>query len=276
MKKARNAYNEMVSNLEQQVHPTDNVSSSSMGGVHSLHSRTSSAGSILSFTSSILSEPISENDPNFEPETDSRGYEIELPSIEQLGLFDMPDCINEQDDVDNGLELSENGSECNTSDNSKVVVIEPLNYEADSEDDHGYSPISSHSEDNGTPCNDLVRNLPDTSRAESPDLSSDLSRHSSQTLVTSGRHVALKDWSQKSNVMNGDIVKPLVKPDVYNDENLDINQVNHIYANGDVLDGDININGCQLVPSMHCNGENDLELTWSEKGKPFSSTALFT
>ena len=232
-----------------------------MGGVHSLHSRTSSAGSILSFTSSILSEPISENDPNFEPETDSRGYEIELPSIERLGFLDMPDCIDEQDD--NGLELSENGSECNASDDSKVIVIEPLNYEADSEDDHGYSPISSHSEEDGTPCSDPVQNPPDTtSRAESPDLSSDVSQHSSQTLVTSGRHAALKDWSQKLNVMNGDIVKPLVKLDVSNDgENLDINQVSHVYANGDIHDEHIDINGCQSVPTMHRNGENDFELT---------------
>ena len=31
---------------------------------------------VLSFTSSILSEPFSENYPHSEPETDSKGYEI--------------------------------------------------------------------------------------------------------------------------------------------------------------------------------------------------------
>ncbi len=43
---------------------------------HMGHSRTPSACSAISFSSSILSEPISENYPHSEPETDSRGYEI--------------------------------------------------------------------------------------------------------------------------------------------------------------------------------------------------------
>lgn len=43
---------------------------------HMGHSRTPSGASVLSFTSSILSEPISENYPHSEPETDSKGYEI--------------------------------------------------------------------------------------------------------------------------------------------------------------------------------------------------------
>lgn len=44
---------------------------------HLGHSRTPSACSAISFASSILSQPISENYPQSEPETDSRGYEIE-------------------------------------------------------------------------------------------------------------------------------------------------------------------------------------------------------
>ena len=47
-----------------------------IGGFSRGHNRTPSACSAISFTSSILSEPISENDPYSEPETDSRGYEI--------------------------------------------------------------------------------------------------------------------------------------------------------------------------------------------------------
>ena len=43
---------------------------------HLGHSRTPSACSAISFASSILSQPISENYPQSEPETDSRGYEI--------------------------------------------------------------------------------------------------------------------------------------------------------------------------------------------------------
>ena len=43
---------------------------------HMGHSRTPSGASVLSFTSSILSEPFSENYPHSEPETDSKGYEI--------------------------------------------------------------------------------------------------------------------------------------------------------------------------------------------------------
>ena len=54
---------------------------------HMGHSRTPSGCSVISFTSSILSEPISENYPHSEPETDNRGYEIE-----------------KDDDIDNGEE----------------------------------------------------------------------------------------------------------------------------------------------------------------------------
>ena len=43
---------------------------------HMGHSRTPSGCSAISFTSSVLSEPISENYPHAEPETDSKGYEI--------------------------------------------------------------------------------------------------------------------------------------------------------------------------------------------------------
>jgi len=77
--KARESYGEMVDAIEKEIkeypikiqQPTIPHVFAHMG-----HSRTPSGASVLSFTSSILSEPISENYPHSEPETDSKGYEI--------------------------------------------------------------------------------------------------------------------------------------------------------------------------------------------------------
>ncbi len=89
--KARHAYSEMVSLIEKEVAElslgglgtpeTATPAGGIPGGIphlyaHMGHSRTPSACSAISFSSSILSEPISENYPHSEPETDSRGYEI--------------------------------------------------------------------------------------------------------------------------------------------------------------------------------------------------------
>ncbi|XP_045184990.2 uncharacterized protein LOC123542996 isoform X2 [Mercenaria mercenaria] len=78
--KARDAYREMIVQIEKEIaeHPPRTC----IPGVphifaHMGHSRTPSGCSVISFTSSILSEPISENYPHSEPETDNRGYEIE-------------------------------------------------------------------------------------------------------------------------------------------------------------------------------------------------------
>ncbi|XP_059140026.1 uncharacterized protein LOC131928117 [Physella acuta] len=81
---AREAYNEMVLAVEKEVaeYPSIASQTSSIGGIpglyaaHMGHSRTPSGCSAISFTSSILSEPISENFPHAEPEVDSKGYEI--------------------------------------------------------------------------------------------------------------------------------------------------------------------------------------------------------
>ncbi|KAK0055783.1 selenocysteine insertion sequence-binding protein 2 [Biomphalaria pfeifferi] len=79
---ARAAYNEMVLAVEKEVSEYPASQTSSIGGVpglfsaHMGHSRTPSGCSAISFTSSILSEPISENFPHAEPEVDSKGYEI--------------------------------------------------------------------------------------------------------------------------------------------------------------------------------------------------------
>ena len=63
---------------------------------HYGHSRTPSGCSVLSFTSSILSEPISENYPYSEPETDKYGNEIEKSKPKNVeGMND-----NELDDED--------------------------------------------------------------------------------------------------------------------------------------------------------------------------------
>lgn len=74
----------MVLAVEKEVaeYPTMASQTSSIGGVpglfaaHMGHSRTPSGCSAISFTSSILSEPISENFPHAEPEVDSKvsGY----------------------------------------------------------------------------------------------------------------------------------------------------------------------------------------------------------
>ena len=86
--KARAAYTEMVSLIEKEVAELGHGPGGAGGGpggstggipqiyAHMGHSRTPSACSAISFSSSILSEPISENYPHSEPETDSRGYEI--------------------------------------------------------------------------------------------------------------------------------------------------------------------------------------------------------
>ena len=78
--KARESYGEMVDAIEKEIkeypikiqQPT--IPTIPHVFAHMGHSRTPSGASVLSFTSSILSEPISENYPHSEPETDSKGY----------------------------------------------------------------------------------------------------------------------------------------------------------------------------------------------------------
>ena len=71
----------MVRAVEQEIAenpPPSLTAGSSVPSIyaHMGHSRTPSGCSAISFTSSVLSEPISENYPHAEPETDSKGYEI--------------------------------------------------------------------------------------------------------------------------------------------------------------------------------------------------------
>ncbi|KAK3094671.1 hypothetical protein FSP39_004772 [Pinctada imbricata] len=86
---ARQSYKEMVSVIEKEIRDYPTLGAAAAVPhiyAHMGHSRTPSGASVLSFTSSILSEPISENYPHSEPETDSKGYEIvkEDSSIDNL------------------------------------------------------------------------------------------------------------------------------------------------------------------------------------------------
>lgn len=69
--KARKAYQEMVAAVEREA----NEIAKKQLFMHMGHSRTPSACSAISFTSSILSEPISENYPMSEPESEARPHE---------------------------------------------------------------------------------------------------------------------------------------------------------------------------------------------------------
>src|SRR6218665_911503 len=132
--KARDAYTEMVTSLEREMAaaepPATNTISTTAGSFEKLfphlgHSRTPSACSAISFISSILSEPISENYPQSEPETDSRGFEIRLE--------------NRKPDLDTVGESREETIEPETEDKKASLHDEDIDdgHEADTEDNDG-------------------------------------------------------------------------------------------------------------------------------------------
>ncbi|KAK2167715.1 hypothetical protein LSH36_25g10000 [Paralvinella palmiformis] len=142
--KARNAYKEMVALLEQEMEQQP-LAASNPGSApgtsnfshlfaHLGHSRTPSACSAISFTSSILSEPISENYPHSEPETDSRGYEIVANNL---------DGKNQHQEQIPSKQVRQLDEESTTSDSlqssqEKVIIVESLDdvgHEADNEAD---------------------------------------------------------------------------------------------------------------------------------------------
>ena len=88
---ARATYKDMVCSVEREVAslPVAVRGASGLPQIyaHMGHSRTPSACSAISFASSLLSEPISENYPHSEPETDSRGYEIIKDNIRTDNVF---------------------------------------------------------------------------------------------------------------------------------------------------------------------------------------------
>ncbi|XP_067653114.1 selenocysteine insertion sequence-binding protein 2-like [Haliotis asinina] len=125
--KARQAYNEMVLCIEKEMEDNPQRGTTHIYA-HMGHSRTPSGCSVMSFTSSILSEPISENYPHSEPETDSKGYEIvkDVPQSSYLivenGLHpevkvapSFPSSVDEIDD----------GNEADTEDCSDVPIKLP-------------------------------------------------------------------------------------------------------------------------------------------------------
>ena len=164
-KKARDAYHDMVASMEQEIleasramqpSTTMNVMST-IADVpkffsHMGHSRTPSGCSGISLTSSILSEPISENYPYSEPETDSRGYEIvrnhrngaisvARPAEEGSGET-LEEKLQKIESDLKDLEEQEGTQSPNSSadDGGKVCIVESLceideGNEADTEDD---------------------------------------------------------------------------------------------------------------------------------------------
>lgn len=145
---------------------------------HMGHSRTPSACSAISFTSSILSEPISENYPRSEPETDSRGYEIVHENM-QKGTEGAEEENKESEDEEiEGIEEEEaepaQGEDSTPED--KIIIVESLNdiddgHEADTEEDlHRRQP------ETGLPPIDSIH-------SSAVDLSAEiLSQHSSKAL----------------------------------------------------------------------------------------------
>ena len=135
--KARKAYTEMVSLIEKEVaelsHGPSGVSGL-VGGLpqiyaHMGHSRTPSACSAISFSSSILSEPISENYPHSEPETDSRGYEIVKVATKDAMTRDA-NKVNSAQRLDNGT--TDFGGKGSTDNNTRNLTnggleLEPEN-----------------------------------------------------------------------------------------------------------------------------------------------------
>lgn len=137
--KARGAYNDMVMVMEKEM--AENPHRAQTGGVfpqlfaHLGHSRTPSACSAISFTSSILSEPISENYPHSEPETDSRGYEIVRVDKVDQAITSSP----EEKDVGTDMDGRSESPNSSNASQGKIKIVETLHEidegnEADTED----------------------------------------------------------------------------------------------------------------------------------------------
>lgn len=214
---ARNAYTEMVQalNKEQEENPNKQSGSHPPYYAHMGHSRTPSACSAISFTSSILSEPISENYPQSEPETDSRGYEIirealirdsahdgmggnvqdiaggsgihhrgHAGQVELLSPSEKITIVESLDDIDEGREDS----------HDLIRMKKDLRAESDGddgddededEDESDSGSVTSRNDDETEYDRDTVRELPhiDSIHSSVVDLSTEiLSQHSSKTL----------------------------------------------------------------------------------------------
>ena len=196
---ARAAYNEMVSMMEKEVAEYRLSGSAVIPSIYSHlgHSRTPSACSAISFTSSILSEPISENYPHSEPETDSRGYEISKPeeakSTAVVVVSEEKACNGRTVLASEGLDSSQSGSS-----QGKNISAESYDNEADDEADDEDNGASYHGsvcdededeeeeeEEDGEGDRDTLPGLPhiDSMHSSVADLSTELlSQHSSKTI----------------------------------------------------------------------------------------------
>lgn len=130
----RQTYKDMVSVLEREVveHP---VKVTSHIYAHMGHSRTPSACSAISFTSSVLSEPISENYPQSEPEVDSKGNEIIKDDDDDVGSENTGSLGNSKGETagDRKLDSKEVGGGHGRTSSRHVDDIDDGN-EADTED----------------------------------------------------------------------------------------------------------------------------------------------
>ena len=203
---AREAYRDMVQILEKEMTDNPLLRTGAMPAqlfAHMGHSRTPSACSAISFTSSILSEPISENYPHSEPETDSRGYEIikitekekaaaAIVSIAEAGLHMAHQNNNSHNAESNPEDRSDSPNSSSCGQSGKNVIMESLNdidegHEADTEDlnDNCHDKPPEESEENIDEDQDKAGELPhiDSIHSSVVDLSVEiLSQHSSKTL----------------------------------------------------------------------------------------------
>ncbi|CAH1790315.1 unnamed protein product [Owenia fusiformis] len=205
--RARQAYKDMVGLMEKEI--AESPVTQKLSGnyphlfAHMGHSRTPSACSAISFTSSILSEPISENYPQSEPETDSRGYEIKnnkIPNtIDQImnGGADLDKdgharILSPDNDSVSGstsparlpdnLHDIDEGHEADTEDMNDMGSpngAEKTNKKSDSTKDYLMKFVDSTSSGEV----DSVKELPHIDSIHSMDLNTEiLSQHSSKTL----------------------------------------------------------------------------------------------
>lgn len=172
--KARESYNEMVVAIEKEIkeYPAKIQQQQTVPHVfaHMGHSRTPSGASVLSFTSSILSEPISENYPHSEPETDSKGYEI----VKAETLL-KPGLPTDQTGYQTQMRII----------HSNTRVHEDDGNEADNEDEEKIRKNSFRTSDENLSQSDSVSALPhiDSIHSSTHDLNTEiLSQHSGRTL----------------------------------------------------------------------------------------------
>lgn len=128
---ARSAYEDMVttllrSNRTNGLKPTPLLNAG--------HSRTPSRCSLMSVASSILSEPISENDP--ETDSPAGGEPVgEKTGAEAEDFQGQEDFTENSRDDDDKSHLSESAPTSDESSDEEKVFDEKLHYEADSEDE---------------------------------------------------------------------------------------------------------------------------------------------